>query len=113
MAGYAGLMMAELPPLPTPAGVRPPYPPLGHWPLVYAALVFALALGVWRRRPWAWWGFFVLLAASACWLLYGMQMIGDVGPPIAVRLVFAAMCCVVIGLWGRWWYGQRKHFIWS
>jgi hypothetical protein len=112
MAGFSGLMMAQLP-LQASAGARPPFPPSGHWPLVYAALVFALALGVWRRRPWAWRGFFVLLGASACWSMYGMQTSGDVGLPMGMRLVFAVMCCVVVVLWGRWWYGQRKHFLWS
>jgi hypothetical protein len=113
MAVFSGLMMAQLPSIPTSAGAGLPLPPLGHWPLVYAAIVLALALGVWRRRPWAWWGFFVLLAASACWTVYAMQASANFGPPIGVGIIFAVMCCAVTALWGRWWYGQRKHFNWS
>jgi hypothetical protein len=113
MAVFSGLTMPQLPSSPTSAGAAPPFPPLGHWPLVYAAIVLALALGVWRRRPWAWWGFFVLLAASACWTVYAMQASANFGPPIGVGIIFAVMCCAVMVLWGRWWYGQRKHFDWS
>jgi hypothetical protein len=111
MALFSSLMMGHLPPIPTPAGPARPFPPLGQWPLVYAVLVLALSLGIWRRRPWAWWGFFVLLAASACWTMYAMQRMGDAGP--AVEAVFAVVSCAVVALWGCWWYGQRKHFIWS
>jgi hypothetical protein len=28
---------------------------LGYWNFVYAILVVALSIGIWRRRPWAWW----------------------------------------------------------
>jgi hypothetical protein len=113
MALFSGLLMPQLAPMPTGAGAAPPFPPWGHWPLVYAALVLVLSLGVWRRRPWAFRGFFVLLGASACWTLYAMQAIGIVGPPLGMRIVFAVMSCAVVVLWGRWWYGQRKHFIWT
>ncbi len=112
MALLSALMMPHLR-IPAQANAAPRFPPLGHWPLVYAALVLALSLGVWRRRPWAWWGFFVLLGASACWSMYAMQAFGDAGPPLAMRAGFALMSCVAMALWGRWWYGQRRHFIWS
>jgi hypothetical protein len=111
VAMLSGLIMPQLPSMPTHAGASRPLPPLGYWPLVYAGMLFVLALGVWRRRPCAWWGFFVLLGASACWSMYAMQAIGAAGPPLGMRVVFGVMCCVVIVLWGRWWYGQRKHFI--
>jgi hypothetical protein len=113
MAAFSGLIMPQLPSIPTSAWTASPLPPLGHWPLVYAAIVLALALGVWRRRPWAWWGFFLLLAASACWTVYAMQASANFGPPIGVEIIFAVMCCAVMVFWGRWWYGQRKHFDWS
>jgi hypothetical protein len=110
MAMFSGFIMPQLPTIP---GAAPLFPPLGHWPLVYAAGVLALALGVWRRRPWAWWGLFVLLAASACWTAYAMQASANFRLPMGVSIVFAVMCCAVTVLWGRWWYGQRKHFTWS
>jgi hypothetical protein len=113
MALISGLIVPQLPSVPISTGAAPPLPRLGHWPLVYAAIVLALALGVWRRRPWAWWGFFVLLAASACWTVYAMQASTNFGPPLGVGIIFAVMCCAVMVLWSRWWYGQRKHFNWS
>jgi hypothetical protein len=109
----SGLAMPHLPAIPTQAGATPPFPPLGRWPLVYAALALVLSLGVWGRRPWAWWGFFVLLGGSAFWTMYAMQAIGNIGPPPAMRAVFAVMSCAAVALWGRWWYEQRRHFIWS
>jgi hypothetical protein len=113
MAVISGLRMPQFPSVPISSGAAPPLPRLGHWPLVYAAIVLAVALGVWRRRPWAWWGFFVLLAASGCWTVYAMQASANFGPPLGVGIIFAVMCCAVTVLWGRWWYGQRKHFNWS
>jgi hypothetical protein len=98
MALFSGFAMPQLPAIPTRAGAAPPFPPSGYWPLVYAVLVVVLSVGVWHRRPWAWRGFFVLLGASVCWTM---------------RAVFAVMSCAVVVIWGRWWYGQRRHFIWS
>ena len=115
MAVFSSQMESERPPMSARAGTFfTLIPPMGRWPLLYAALVVALALGVWRRRPWAWWAFFILLASSACWSMYGMYAmpaIGNVVPPLGMRIVFGVMCCVVMVLWGRWWYGQRRHFI--
>jgi hypothetical protein len=113
MAALSGLMMSQLPPMPARTGATPPFPLVGQWTLVYAAVVLALAFGVWRRRPWAWRGFFVLLGASACWSIYGMQAMANAnaGPPLGISIFFGAACCVVMLIWGRWWYGQRKHFL--
>jgi hypothetical protein len=116
MAVFSGLIMPRLPTVPPGAarpGAAPPFQPTGQWSLVYATAVLALALGIWRRQPWAWRGFFIMLGASTCWSLYAMQAIGDVGLPLAMRMVFGLMCCLVVVLWGRWWYGQRRHFIWN
>jgi hypothetical protein len=113
MALFSGFVMPQLPTMPARAGAAPPFPPLGYWPLGYAVLVVVLSVGVWHRRPWAWRGFFVLLGASVCWTMYAMQASGNAGPPLAVRAVFAVMSCAVVVIWGRWWYGQRRHFIWS
>lgn len=104
------LLTPHLPAIPTRTGARAPFPPLGRWPLVYAALALMLSLGIWRRRPWAWWSFFVLLGGSAFWTMYAMQAIGN---PLGMSAVFALMSCAVVVIWGRWWYGQRGHFIWT
>jgi hypothetical protein len=111
MALFSGLIVPQLPTIPTSAGGAMPFSPTGQWPFVYAATVLTLAMGVWRRQPWAWWGFFILLGASACGSMYAMQAMGNVGPPWAMRLVFGVMSAVVTLLWGCWWYGQRKYFI--
>jgi hypothetical protein len=89
----------------------PPFPTLGRWSFVYAALVIALALGVWRRRRWAWQGVSVLLVLSGCWSAYAMYATqAGLGPPVVIEVVFALLFCAVVALWGRWWYAQRKYF---
>jgi hypothetical protein len=86
---------------------------LANWNFLYAILVIALSIGIWGRRPWAWWSGFLLLGLSVCWPLFAISAGGDVGPPLGMKVIFAIFSCVVVGIWGRWWYGQRKHFSWS
>jgi ABC-type uncharacterized transport system permease subunit len=86
---------------------------LGNWNFVYSFVVLSLALGIWRRRPWAWWGGFVLLGLSVCSAVFVIPTDTHFGPPAGVKAIFAVLSCVVVGLWGRWWYAQRKHFLWS
>jgi hypothetical protein len=54
---------------------------LGNWNFVYAIVVMPLALGIWRRRPWAWWGGFLLLGLSVCVSFFVMPMDARVEPP--------------------------------
>jgi hypothetical protein len=84
--------------------------PLGHWVLVYAVSSFVLAAGVWSRRPWAWWGGFLLLGISTITSLLAMPVGTATGLPPFVRLVFGVFAVVVVAVWGRWWYAQRKYF---
>jgi hypothetical protein len=84
---------------------------LGNWNFVYAFLVIALSLGIWSRRLWAWWCGFLLLGSSVCWSLFAMSGRADVGPPAGIKAIFAIFSCLVVGIWGRWWYAQRKHFL--
>jgi hypothetical protein len=91
-----------------PAGLQ-----LGNWNFVYAFVVLSLALGIWRRNPWAWWGGFVLLGLSLYWSLVAMPTDIHGGPPMGIKVIFAAFSCVVVAVWGRWWYAQRKHFLWG
>jgi hypothetical protein len=86
-------------------------PQLGNWNFVYATLVITLSTGIWRRRSWAWWCGFLLLGLSVCWSLFAMSARADVGPPVGIKVIFAIFSCVVVGIWGRWWYAQRKHFL--
>ena len=83
---------------------------LGHWNLVYAVLAFVLAAGVWGRRPWAWWGGFLLLGISTITSLLAMPVGAPIGLPPFMRVVFGVFAVIVVGVWGRWWYAQRKYF---
>jgi hypothetical protein len=84
--------------------------PLGHWNLVYAIAAFGLAAGVWGRRPWAWWGGFLLLGTSIITSVLAMPVGTPSGPPPFMRVVFGVFAVIVVGVWGRWWYAQRKYF---
>jgi hypothetical protein len=86
---------------------------LGNWNFVYAILVITLSTGIWRRRSWAWWCGFLLLGLAVCWSLFAMSARADVGPPVGIKVIFAIISCVIVGIWGRWWYAQRKHFLWT
>ena len=96
-----------------PASESTASPQLGNWNFVYAILVIALSMGIWGRRPWAWWCGFLLLGLSVCWPLFAMSVRADVGPPMAMKVIFAIFSCVIVCIWGRWWYAQRKHFLWT
>jgi len=85
----------------------------GHWNIVYAVSAFVLATGVWGRRPWAWWGGFLLLGVSTLTSLLAMPVGTQPGLPPFMRVVFGIFAIIVVGVWGRWWYGQRKHFFTS
>jgi hypothetical protein len=93
------------------AGESSAPPQLGNWNFVYAILVITLSIGIWRRRSWAWWCGFLLLGLSVCWSLFAMSARADVGLPVGMKVIFAIFSCVVVGIWGRWWYAQRKHFL--
>lgn len=82
----------------------------GHWNIAYAISAFVLAAGVWGRRPWAWWGGFLLLGTSTITSLLAMPVGAQFGPPSFMRVVFGVFAVIVVGVWGRWWYTQRKHF---
>jgi hypothetical protein len=113
MALVAGVAGPHLWPSFGQAGESTAAPQLGNWNFVYAILVIALSIGIWGRRPWAWWCGFLLLGLSVCWSLFAMVARADVGPPVGIKVIFAIFSCMVVGIWGRWWYAQRKHFLWS
>jgi hypothetical protein len=29
------------------------------------------------------------------------------------KVIFAIISCVIVCIWGRWWFAQRKHFLWT
>jgi hypothetical protein len=93
-----------------PPGVAPH---LEVWHLTYAVCAFVLAAGVWRRRPWAWWGGFLLLGMWIITSLFAMSLNEQMPTPPAMRVIFGFFAMVVTGVWGRWWYAQRRHFLWT
>ncbi len=113
MALVAGMVGPHSWPSLAQAGESSAPPQLGNWNFVYAILVITLSTGIWRRRSWAWWCGFLLLGQSFCWSLFAISAGADVGLPVGIKVIFAIFSCVVVGIWGRWWYAQRKHFLWS
>jgi len=109
----AGLVGAHVWPSLGQAGESTASTQLANWNFVNAILVIAVSIGIWRRRPWAWWCGFLLLGLSVCWSLFNMSARADLRPPMGIKVIFAIISCVVVGIWGRWWYAQRKHFLWS
>ena len=91
-----------------PAGVA-----LGHWQLGYAVAALVLAAGVWRRRPWAWWGGFLLFGLAIVTSLLAMPVNVEPPTPPVIRVIFGIFAVIVAGVWGRWWYAQRRHFLWT
>ena len=83
---------------------------VGHWYIVYAVSALVLAAGVWGRRWWAWWGGFLLLGTSTITSLLAMPVGTPSGLPAFMRVVFGVFAVIVVAVWGRWWYAQRKHF---
>ena len=49
-------------------------------------------------------------SAMALALLLAMPVGTPSGLPPFVRVVFGVFAVIVVGVWGRWWYAQRKHF---
>jgi hypothetical protein len=90
-----------------------PMSPLGNWTIALGAALVVLSVGVWRRQPWAWWAGFLVLGLSWLSFLFALHSQVGLGPPIAFQIIFAAIAFVITGIWGWWWYAQRKHFLWA
>jgi hypothetical protein len=88
--------------------------PFAHWNEALAAGLLLLAVGVWQRRPWAWWGGFLLLGLSVLGPVSALRtIVRPNGVPVIIQIVFGGFLLVVLATWGRWWYAQRKHFLWT
>jgi hypothetical protein len=90
-----------------------PMPAFGDWNDAIAAGLLILALGIWLRRPWAWWAGFLVIGSSVVSALVDMHRQVGVGPPIAFQVIIGVLVLGVSVIWGLWWYAQRKHFLWS
>ncbi len=109
-AGFAG---PHLMPVTYPGSEDFVVPQFGRWNFAFAAAFITLAIGIWRRRPWAWWWGFWLVGASFVVPMLAMVVQGHVPAPIPFQVFFAAIACVVMFTWGRWWYAQRRLFLWE
>jgi hypothetical protein len=90
-----------------------PLPAFGDWNDAIAAGLLILALGIWLRRPWAWWAGFLVIGTSMANALVAMHRQVGIGPPIAIQVIFGLLALGVSVVWGMWWYAQRKHFVWT
>lgn len=88
-----------------------PMSPFGNWTVALGTGLLILAVGIWQRRPWAWWAGFLVLGLSWLSFLFALQSQVGIGPPIAFQIIFGAIAFVITGIWGWWWYAQRKHFL--
>ena len=85
----------------------------GYWNIVYAVMAFVLAMGVWRRLPWAWWSGFLVLALPIISPVFLIRGNAQMMPPGYISVVFGIFSFIVVAVWGRWWYAQRRHFLWT
>ena len=90
-----------------------PMPAFGDWNDAIAAGLLVLSVGVWWRRPWAWWAGFLVIGTSLVNALVAMHRQVGIGPPIAFHVIFGLLALGVSAIWGLWWYAQREHFLWT
>jgi hypothetical protein len=80
----------------------------------YGFLTIGLALGVYRRKQWAWrMGLALFVAAGLIVILQAFtsrDMPGAMPDSAAVRALFCVLSLAVTLYWGWWWYAQRIHF---
>jgi len=85
------------------------------WPLrlgtgVYGLCTLGLALGVYRRKQWAWrlgFAFFGVAGLTSIVQAFTSALFPD---SAVVRAIFSMLLLAVTLYWGWWWYAQRIHF---
>ena len=80
--------------------------------VAFAILDLVLAIGIWYRRPWAWRGGFIVLAAAMISPLVTLPTAAR-QLPLLFQAAFAVCLLLVVGSWGAWWYGKRSLFRWN
>jgi hypothetical protein len=85
--------------------------PLGGLNYAVGVAFIVLAVGIWVRRPWAWWAVFVVIAAAYVQPLFTVFRDIRVSPPIAFQVIFGVLGLAISVIWGLWWYAQRKYFL--
>jgi hypothetical protein len=76
------------------------------------ALLLAIAVGIFMRSRIAWMAGFLMIASAWAYSVASLFLMNDkMGPPLAVKIVFAGFGLLVTAYWGRWWHAQRVHFV--
>jgi hypothetical protein len=76
------------------------------------ALLLAIAVGIFMRSRIAWMAGFLMIASAWAYSVATLFLMNDkMGPPLAVKIVFAGFGLLVTAYWGRWWHAQRVHFV--
>ena len=76
------------------------------------ALLLAIAVGIFMRSRIAWMAGFLMIASAWAYSVASLFLMNDrMGPPLAMKIVFAGFGLLVTAYWGRWWYAQRVHFV--
>jgi hypothetical protein len=111
--GVLALVMSFIGPAVVPNEWRGPALLLGHWSYLYAVLLLLLSMGVWRRRPWAWWGVLLFLGLSVISSYFvSVEHTSMLQSPFA-RVMFGVLWLFAGAYLARSWYAQRKHFLWA
>jgi hypothetical protein len=77
-------------------------------------LLLAIAVGVFMRSRIAWMAGFLMIASAWAYAVASLFLMDDkMGLPPAMKIVFAGFGLVVTAYWGRWWYAQRAHFVYT
>jgi hypothetical protein len=76
----------------------------------YGLLMIGLALGVYRRKQWAWWLGLALFVAAGLIVILQAFTSQDIPDTAAVRAIFCVLSLAITLYWGWWWYTQRVHF---
>lgn len=77
----------------------------------FGVAIGALAVGVYRRRMWAWWGTLALIVASGLTAVPHVFTDSNFPGSTPIRVIFGIASLAVTFYWGWWWYAQRIHFI--
>lgn len=76
------------------------------------ALLLAIAVGIFMRSRIAWMAGFLMIASAWAYSVASLFLTNaKMGPPLAMKIVFAGFGLLVTAYWGSWWYAQRVHFV--
>lgn len=76
----------------------------------YGAVMLPLAIGIYRQKLFAWQMGFVLIIGGGCLQALPVFYRDDLGSAHIPAIIFFVLSAIVITVWGRWWYAQRRHF---